>query len=67
MAIEFIICGDADDERIGRGEQTVRLEKNIPIHLTYFTTFVDETGRLQQRDDLYGHNRRVRAALGLDG
>lgn len=52
---------------IGRGEQSVKLEKPLPIHLTYFTTFVDDNGQLQQRDDLYGFNRRVRAALGLDG
>ncbi|WP_342361176.1 L,D-transpeptidase family protein [Terrarubrum flagellatum] len=52
---------------IGRGEQTVKLEQTIPVHLTYFTMFVDDLGRLETRPDLYGHDRRVRVALGLDG
>ena len=52
---------------IGRGERTIKLKKVIPIHITYFTTFVDESGRLISRDDIYGYNRRVRAALGYSG
>jgi murein L,D-transpeptidase YcbB/YkuD len=52
---------------IGRGERTVRLKTVIPIHITYFTTFVDESGRLVSRDDVYGYNRRIRAALGYSG
>ncbi len=51
---------------VGRGEQTVRLAQPLPVHLVYFTSFVDDLGRLQTRDDLYGHHRRVKAALGLD-
>jgi murein L,D-transpeptidase YcbB/YkuD len=52
---------------IGRGERTVRLKSVIPIHITYFTTFVDESGRLVSRHDVYGYNRRIRAALGYSG
>ena len=52
---------------IGRGERTIRLKSVIPIHITYFTTFVDESGRLVSRDDIYGYNRRIRAALGYSG
>src|SRR5262245_31171136 len=52
---------------IGRGERTIRLRTVIPIHITYFTTFVDESGRLVSRDDVYGYNRRIRAALGYSG
>ena len=52
---------------IGRGERTIRLKTLIPIHITYFTTFVDESGRLVSRDDIYGYNRRIRAALGYSG
>ena len=52
---------------VGRGEQSVRMEQKLQIHLTYFTAHVDELGRLQQRDDIYGYDRRLRAALGLDG
>lgn len=50
---------------VGKGERTVRLATGVPVHLLYFTAFVDEEGKLQLRDDLYGHSRRVQTALGL--
>lgn len=50
---------------IGRGERMVRLPRKIPVHLSYFTVFVDAEGRLQERRDLYGHDARVRSALQL--
>lgn len=51
---------------LGRGEQSIRLKDKLAVHLVYFTTFVDDEGRLQNRDDLYGHNQRVKAALGIE-
>ncbi|MGL4813126.1 MAG: L,D-transpeptidase family protein [Beijerinckiaceae bacterium] len=51
---------------VGRGEQAIKLAQPLPVHLAYFTSFVDDLGRLQTRDDLYGHHRRVKAALGLE-
>jgi len=50
---------------IGRGERTINLPERLPVHLTYFTTAVDERGALRSIEDLYGVNRRVRVALGL--
>jgi murein L,D-transpeptidase YcbB/YkuD len=50
---------------VGSGEKTVRLASHIPVHLQYFTVFTDEAGQLQVRDDIYGHSRKVRTALGL--
>lgn len=50
---------------IGGKERFVKLPEPIPIHLTYFTASVDEAGKLHTRDDLYGFNARVKAALGL--
>lgn len=52
---------------IGGGERTIHLGQPLPIHIEYFTAYVDETGRLQLRDDIYGYSARVRAALGLNG
>ena len=52
---------------VGGGERTIHLPQHLPIHIEYFTAWVDETGRLQLRDDIYGYSARVRAALGLDG
>ena len=43
----------------------IKLTEKIPVHLTYFTVFVDENGVLQQRRDLYGHDARVKSALQL--
>ena len=39
----------------------------LPIHIEYFTAEVDDPGRLQLRDDIYGYSRKVRAALGFEG
>ncbi len=51
---------------IGGKERYVFLPKPLPVHLEYFTAYVDEAGRLQIRDDIYGYSRRVKAALGLE-
>lgn len=50
---------------IGHGERTIWLPEKIPVHLAYFTMSVDEGGDLRSFEDIYGYNRKVRAALGL--
>ena len=50
---------------IGRGERQINLPADLPVHLAYFTSFVDEAGSIQTREDLYGHNRKLKALLGL--
>ena len=50
---------------IGGKNETILLPRAIDIHIGYYTAFVDESGKLQLRDDIYGHSRKVRAALGL--
>jgi L,D-transpeptidase YcbB len=52
---------------VGGGERYVYLPKPLPIHIEYFTAYVDDAGRLQLRDDLYGYSRKVKLALGLEG
>ncbi|MFV0369035.1 MAG: murein L,D-transpeptidase [Hyphomicrobiaceae bacterium] len=47
----------------GPDNQEIRLESKIPVHVTYFTAFVDETGELQTRPDVYQHEKRIRLAL----
>ncbi len=52
------------DRHIAQGEnQQVHFEKKIPIHVTYFTAHVKEDGDLAFRSDLYGHDKRLMAAL----
>ena len=50
---------------VGGGERTVNLPRPVQVHIGYFTAFVDETGQLRLRDDVYGYSAKVRAALGL--
>lgn len=52
---------------IGGSERYINLDKPLPIHIEYFTAYVDEGGRLVLRPDLYGYSARVRRALGLAG
>lgn len=51
---------------IGGSERYVYLPKPLPIHIEYFTAYVDDAGRLQLRDDLYGYSHKVKQALGLE-
>jgi murein L,D-transpeptidase YcbB/YkuD len=52
---------------IGGANRTIHLPKAIDIHIGYFTAFVDDAGKLQLREDIYGHSQKVKAALGLQG
>ena len=52
---------------VGGGEKTVNLPQTLPVHIQYFTALVDEAGKLQLREDIYGYSRKMRAALGFEG
>jgi murein L,D-transpeptidase YcbB/YkuD len=47
----------------GSEERNIQFHTPIPVHLTYQTAFVDDAGKLQIRDDVYGRDSRVIAAL----
>src|SRR5680860_1073533 len=47
----------------GYDDNHIALKQHIPVYLTYFTAVVDKDGVLKQYPDLYGHDRRVLAAL----
>jgi L,D-transpeptidase YcbB len=69
MALAEIVMGAGWSERrldalVGGEERTLMLPRPVPIHIEYFTAFVDNEGALQLRDDLYGHTRRVESLLG---
>ncbi len=38
-------------------------EKGVPVHILYWTCFVDPEGGLQFRPDVYGWNRKMESAL----
>src|ERR1700719_1580791 len=37
-----------------RGERNINLKTPIPIYLTYQTAFIDNSGQMQTRPDIYG-------------
>jgi murein L,D-transpeptidase YcbB/YkuD len=43
----------------GGSEININFPKNIWVHLTYQTAFVDEDGKLQLRKDIYGWDQRM--------
>ena len=51
--------------RAGR-EQHVALKRRVLVYIVYAPAWVDEAGRLNFANDLYGHDTRQRALLGLD-
>lgn len=44
----------------------VPLKKKIPVHISYFTAWVDDDGKLNGYQDVYGHDGSVRVAMKLD-
>ena len=68
---EFVLGGEAGgwtadriEAAIGGRERTVFLPRPLPIHIEYFTDFVDEFGELRERPDIYGLTRKVEGILG---
>jgi murein L,D-transpeptidase YcbB/YkuD len=56
----------AELDRSGPLNNEVPIEKEIPIHLVYFTAWVDDAGKLKTFRDVYGHEKRVTQALDGD-
>ncbi len=50
---------------IGKGERTLRLPEKLPVHLAYFTAYVDDAGTYRTLNDLYGYDGPMKVALGL--
>lgn len=40
-------------------ETTVKLATPVPVFIAYFTSWVDRQGRLNFRNDVYGHDKRL--------
>ena len=43
--------------------RTVKLNKKVPIHLAYFTTWVDKQGNITFLEDIYGRDKKLNIAL----
>jgi murein L,D-transpeptidase YcbB/YkuD len=51
------------ESMFGGSEININFPKNIWVHLTYQTAFVDEDGKLQFREDVYSRDARMIAIL----
>jgi murein L,D-transpeptidase YcbB/YkuD len=67
---DFVLDGDplwtrdALQAAIESGEtRTMRLPKPLPVHILYWTAWIDEEGRIQFRKDVYGRDKELREAL----
>jgi L,D-transpeptidase YcbB len=55
---------EAIQEAIESGEQkTVSIPHPLPVHILYFTAWVDDDGTVEFRRDVYGHDAKLAAAL----
>jgi len=52
-----------EEARNGPLSNKIKLDRKIPIHLVYFTAWVDDNGKLRTFSDVYGHEKRIRQAL----
>lgn len=51
-------------EALATGEQkTITLPHPLPVHLLYFTAWVDKDGTVEFRRDIYGHDAKLAKAL----
>lgn len=55
-----------DDLIAETNTKTLRLERPLTVYLMYMTAWAEEDGTIQFRDDLYGHDGRLEAALKRD-
>lgn len=59
------------EEKIGKmfggQERYINLKRRIPVHIAYFTAYVDGAGRLVTRPDIYGIDEKMEEILGLGG
>ena len=50
----------------GDTERTINLKRPIPVYITYQTAFVDNTGKLQARRDVYGLDTTISRILSAE-
>jgi murein L,D-transpeptidase YcbB/YkuD len=68
---DSLVRGGAPDDTTMRVDSMVtagawrrlRLPEPVPVHFVYWTAWVDEGGRLNFRDDIYGLDQRLAEAL----
>ena len=46
-----------------RKEKYVNIKETVPVYIGYFTAWVDRQGKLNFRDDIYGHDQKMAQQL----
>jgi len=71
---EYLLNGkpDGDHEQLlaaiaASRDSSIKLPKSIPVHIVYWTAWVDDQGQAQFRDDVYEVDRVLDRALGRAG
>jgi murein L,D-transpeptidase YcbB/YkuD len=54
---------DSIKRMLGGEEKQIDFQTQIPVHITYQTAFVDPSGKLQVRDDVYGLDAKLMSIL----
>ena len=49
----------------GQQDNNVKLDSKIPVHITYFTAWVNDDGKLSTYADIYGHEPKIQ--MGIEG
>lgn len=49
--------------RGGQMDNEIKLERPLPVHVSYFTVWVDDDGEPHYYQDWYGHQKRITLAL----
>ena len=65
MANEPNISRSSLEAMFGPSERWVNPQTQIPVHLAYFTLRADADGTIRSYGDVYGHNEKLIAAMGL--
>ncbi|HEX6430529.1 MAG TPA: L,D-transpeptidase family protein [Niastella sp.] len=67
---EYLLRNDKDwdsekiaDAMNAKEQKVVRLKNKAEVFITYYTAWVDDDGRLNFRQDVYEHDKKIRAKL----
>lgn len=54
------------ENTLGSSERWFNMDRQVPVHLTYFTLRIEPDGTIRSFADLYGHDARIIDMLGLE-
>jgi murein L,D-transpeptidase YcbB/YkuD len=67
---EYLLRNDPDwdatkisDAMNAKEQKVVKLKDKAEVFITYYTAWVDDEGRLNFREDVYGHDKKVKSML----